>query len=135
MVKSKPSMTSGQRDALQHVNEYISETKPKVDSVIDETKRILWNDYGAPDYVSATDKERIRAALDDYEPSITESYIAEIVYGDSNMNYGEVMGALWASLEGTEWRDADDFYLTWSALGRMTEERKRLIAGQLAMRM
>ena len=135
MVKAKTSMTAAQRAALKHVNDYISETQPKVDSVIDGVKEWIWTEYGAPDYVSDEDKARIRAALDDYEPSLTEETIAEIVYGESNVGYGEIIDGLETYLVGTEWRDVDDFYLTWSALKRMTEERKQLIAGQLTMRM
>ena len=135
MVKAKTSMTAAQRAALKHVNDYISETQPKVDSIIAGVKEWLWAEYGEPDYVSVEIKEQIRAALDDYEPSVTEGVISEIVYGESNLGYGEIIQGLESYLEGSEWRDADDFYITWSALQRMTEERKQLIAGQMTMRM
>lgn len=137
MVKSKPSMTAAQRRMLDHVNEYIKETQPKIDQVINEVTGEIWRMYGLPEYVSDTDKARIRTALDNYEPTITEEEIADIVYSSrdprSGPAYGEIIQILEDALVGTSWQSTVDFYIEWSTFKNMTEQRKNIIAGQLVM--
>ena len=130
MVKSKDSMTSAQRAMLAHVNQYIAETQPKIDAVIETVKKGLLEDY-TTEYETEEQAARVRAAVANYEPMITEEEINDIIYGGTN--YAEVIYYLENALDGTDWVTADDFYIAWSALRNMTEQRKRIIAGQLVM--
>lgn len=137
MVKSKSSSTSAQRARLAYVDSWISENKPKVDRVVSETKRWLLNDYADEDssWISEKQAAQVVAALEDYEPTVTELEISEIVYGDTTRSHvQEVMGHLETTIIDEELgMDPDRFYITWNALKRMTDERKRIIAGQLPL--
>lgn|GEM_PF-5775733 len=131
MVKSKPSMTATSRptggDVLDAVDESIMELKARVDQVVNRVKSQLWDAYSGR---GREVDEELRRLLDDYEPSVTESEIGELLYGDTNSRYSEVMQPLRDALP--EGEDEDSFYIAWSGLRRMTEERRRQVAARVA---
>lgn len=135
MVKSKPSMTGSSRtpegDALRAVDEAISELSSHVNSVVDSAKGGIWEMYG--NLLEDGDKERLRELLDEYEPSVTESEVASLVYGnDGTLYYQEAMEPLLEALDG---EDVDSFFVSWSVLRNLNEERRRLLAGQMVIRL
>lgn len=127
------SQTAYQRRLISAMRESIAELHAEVDGVIEGTKRDLWEEYSSGGYDAEYDR-RLRELLDDYEPSVTESLIAGLVYPGSppEAHYWEVMDFLVQRVPDGE--TVDGFFIDWSILQRRESELEELIAGQLAMR-
>ena len=133
MVKSKYS--ASQRQRLGEIDSIISKVEANIESVVEATKSELWNAYRSYPHGSNPDfDQRLSDLLDDYEPSITESIIGEMVYGEANPHYGEVIDYLEDNSRVIMGTNADDFYLQWASFKNASDERKRIIAGQMVMR-
>lgn len=124
------SMTAAQREAVRTIDEYLDRMAPEVDSVISEVKAALLDAYADTRYTSEANAEKVRAVLEDYEPTITESDIADI-FGD---NYGEVLSYLEGVLADHDIYDTEEFYINWNTVRTMTDEKKRILAGQMVLR-
>lgn len=121
------SMTEEQR-ALAAVEESIAELQETTDKAIAEAKDGLREMYGGISEKGDAELERLLA---EYEPSVTEGLLVDY-FGYEYGNYEEAMEPL---IEAIGYEDVDSFYIQWSGLQRMTEERKRLLAGQMVMQL
>lgn len=124
------SATSASVTRLAEVERAIDEKIDETLGVVDSAKDGLWRmlsdgDGGKYDF-------ELRALLDDYEPSITEERIIKLGrrYG-AEEDYETVMEPLVNALP--DGMTVDQFYMQWGSFTHLTEERRRLLAGQIAM--
>lgn len=124
------SSTSASAARLAEVNRAIDEKIDEISSVVDSAKNGLWDTFSEGN--GGSYDSELRGLLDDYEPSITEERIVALNrrYG-ADEDYDTVMEPLVNALPDD--MTVDRFYMQWGSFTNLTEERRRLIAGQIAM--